>query len=83
MAKAEAFIEDLVSFIERGEPGLPEVKRRYVLESMRAAGQVESRLGLLAHTKYEKPKKELNPQQTRFCKSLTGALGVPLSNDQL
>ena len=49
---------------------------------MRAAGQVETILGLSAHTKYEKPKKELNPQQNLFDKSLTGALGVPFSNEQ-
>ena len=29
---------------------------------MRAAGQVESLLGLTAHTKYEKPRSEETPQ---------------------
>lgn len=42
---------------------------------------VETILGLTAHTKCEKPNKELSAQQTLFDKTLTGALGVPTSAD--
>lgn len=48
---------------------------------MRAAGQVETILGLTAHTKYESPKEGGAIQQTLFDKSLTGALGVPTTTE--
>ncbi len=49
---------------------------------MRAAGQVETTLGLSAHTKYEKPRKEVVPEETPFDKPFNGSLGVLFENEQ-
>jgi hypothetical protein len=42
MAKAEAFVEELVGMIERGELRLPEMQRRYVWRSTRVRDLLDS-----------------------------------------
>lgn len=73
-SKSETY---LATFVEQHTT----IENLDLYQVMRAAGQVESILGLTAHTKYEKPKKEVVSQQTLFDKSLTGVLGVPLTNE--
>lgn len=85
MAKAEATVEELVDMIERGELRLPEMQRRYawrstrvrdLLDSLyrgyqvtRAAGQVETLLGLAAHTNFDLPARPTRGQEKTDGKS--------------
>lgn len=61
ISKSETY---LANFVQQNTT----VEHLDLYQVMRAAGQVEAILGLSAHTKYEKPRKELNPQQTLFDK---------------
>ncbi|HWQ93608.1 MAG TPA: ImmA/IrrE family metallo-endopeptidase [Clostridia bacterium] len=72
-SKSETY---LANFVQQNTT----VEHLDLYQVMRAAGQVESTLGLTAHTKYEKPA-QLSPQQTLFDKSLTGALGVQTTTE--